>query len=131
MQIIYSSINKTNQNSIGALCYIPGIKSLNLCKSPLLINQAVIRNRIYMISMSRFNIFNIRIPCGHLQDITIILIIIECNFYYPAKRFNIFAKSLCKMINLVIYVQRLGYRSEEHTSELQSLRHLVCRLLLE
>src|ERR1039458_7168014 len=25
----------------------------------------------------------------------------------------------------------LGERSEEHTSELQSLRHLVCRLLLE
>src|ERR1035438_10716075 len=25
----------------------------------------------------------------------------------------------------------VGYRSEEHTSELQSLRHLVCRLLLE
>src|SRR5258705_2343252 len=25
----------------------------------------------------------------------------------------------------------LGQRSEEHTSELQSLRHLVCRLLLE
>src|SRR5258705_7102691 len=24
-----------------------------------------------------------------------------------------------------------GWRSEEHTSELQSLRHLVCRLLLE
>src|SRR5205814_3316805 len=28
-------------------------------------------------------------------------------------------------------VSRLGLRSEEHTSELQSLRHLVCRLLLE
>src|SRR5258705_9099861 len=28
-------------------------------------------------------------------------------------------------------VDRLGGRSEEHTSELQSLRHLVCRLLLE
>src|ERR1035438_10796170 len=27
-------------------------------------------------------------------------------------------------------IQRL-FRSEEHTSELQSLRHLVCRLLLE
>src|SRR5471030_3369336 len=27
--------------------------------------------------------------------------------------------------------QRLSCRSEEHTSELQSLRHLVCRLLLE
>src|SRR5205814_10563343 len=26
---------------------------------------------------------------------------------------------------------RVGDRSEEHTSELQSLRHLVCRLLLE
>src|SRR5947199_3770974 len=26
---------------------------------------------------------------------------------------------------------KLGTRSEEHTSELQSLRHLVCRLLLE
>jgi len=26
---------------------------------------------------------------------------------------------------------KIVYRSEEHTSELQSLRHLVCRLLLE
>src|SRR5205814_5323499 len=31
----------------------------------------------------------------------------------------------------VAYVQSLRTRSEEHTSELQSLRHLVCRLLLE
>src|SRR5437899_4282772 len=28
-------------------------------------------------------------------------------------------------------IGRGGQRSEEHTSELQSLRHLVCRLLLE
>src|SRR5262245_64098102 len=28
-------------------------------------------------------------------------------------------------------LERDQYRSEEHTSELQSLRHLVCRLLLE
>src|SRR5438045_5401763 len=27
--------------------------------------------------------------------------------------------------------QQVAVRSEEHTSELQSLRHLVCRLLLE
>src|SRR5438093_6988394 len=27
--------------------------------------------------------------------------------------------------------RRLGHRSEEHTSELQSLTNLVCRLLLE
>src|SRR5205814_3961074 len=37
---------------------------------------------------------------------------------------------------LIFLNQRLGLagyflRSEEHTSELQSLRHLVCRLLLE
>src|SRR5947199_7420919 len=37
----------------------------------------------------------------------------------------------------VVYVGLMGHfhpsnlRSEEHTSELQSLRHLVCRLLLE
>src|SRR5438045_8099771 len=32
---------------------------------------------------------------------------------------------------LVAGITSLGVRSEEHTSELQSLRHLVCRLLLE
>src|SRR5258705_11373844 len=36
----------------------------------------------------------------------------------------------CKCTKFVL-VQRVCYRSEEHTSELQSLRHLVCRLLLE
>src|ERR1035441_1767346 len=30
-----------------------------------------------------------------------------------------------------ILLRHLHHRSEEHTSELQSLRHLVCRLLLE
>src|ERR1035438_10719633 len=29
-----------------------------------------------------------------------------------------------------VIARKLGDRSEEHTSELQSLRHLVCRLLL-
>src|SRR5947199_6588995 len=32
-------------------------------------------------------------------------------------------------IPLALFI--VGIRSEEHTSELQSLRHLVCRLLLE
>src|SRR5258705_12401453 len=31
----------------------------------------------------------------------------------------------------LLFGHRLDSRSEEHTSELQSLRHLVCRLLLE
>src|ERR1035438_3184875 len=33
----------------------------------------------------------------------------------------------CNMAGVMV----LLFRSEEHTSELQSLRHLVCRLLLE
>src|SRR5258708_22041118 len=32
---------------------------------------------------------------------------------------------------LVVAVERLAERSEEHTSELQSPDHIVCRLLLE
>src|SRR5262245_62645168 len=39
---------------------------------------------------------------------------------------------LSSMIDADGNLRTLGYdRSEEHTSELQSLRHLVCRLLLE
>src|SRR5262245_64928856 len=33
--------------------------------------------------------------------------------------------------NGTVYRHEPSVRSEEHTSELQSLRHLVCRLLLE
>src|SRR5947208_14764243 len=36
-----------------------------------------------------------------------------------------------KLVGLRLVVQRLIRRSEEHTSELQSPDHLVCRLLLE
>src|ERR1035438_10912919 len=39
---------------------------------------------------------------------------------------------LRRFLDLKIVLKRIGgIRSEEHTSELQSLRHLVCRLLLE
>src|ERR1039458_10447664 len=37
---------------------------------------------------------------------------------------------IAAIIFMVVHVFKLC-RSEEHTSELQSLRHLVCRLLLE
>src|SRR5438045_6530453 len=42
-------------------------------------------------------------------------------------------ESVARIDRLYNYFERLGdrARSEEHTSELQSLRHLVCRLLLE
>src|ERR1035438_6269595 len=38
--------------------------------------------------------------------------------------------ALVLLENSVVFAQREALRSEEHTSELQSLRHLVCRLLL-
>src|SRR5947199_2667917 len=38
---------------------------------------------------------------------------------------------LCSAIGVDFSDAMLSWRSEEHTSELQSLRHLVCRLLLE
>src|SRR2546422_4586881 len=53
----------------------------------------------------------------------------------PELRFNILAHSMGGLI--ARYAAMYGdadlpeYRSEEHTSELQSRLHLVCRLLLE
>src|SRR5205814_10501455 len=45
----------------------------------------------------------------------------------PSHRLSAFASSL----STKNYAREVFARSEEHTSELQSLRHLVCRLLLE
>src|SRR5258705_1979720 len=45
---------------------------------------------------------------------------------------RLFASDLRWLRPSVLLIESLGRpRSEEHTSELQSLRHLVCRLLLE
>src|SRR5262245_63875016 len=41
------------------------------------------------------------------------------------------ARRLCVLDAAVRHRHGIRTRSEEHTSELQSLRHLVCRLLLE
>src|SRR5437899_12344953 len=40
-------------------------------------------------------------------------------------------ETLLHKIRRLLEEHGILYRSEEHTSELQSLRHLVCRLLLE
>src|SRR5258705_8326615 len=41
-------------------------------------------------------------------------------------------RGLCESLSLDLFgILAVDVRSEEHTSELQSLRHLVCRLLLE
>ena len=39
--------------------------------------------------------------------------------------------TLTAVQNTIKLLHKLNYRSEEHTSELQSLTNLVCRLLLE
>src|SRR5258705_1748105 len=47
------------------------------------------------------------------------------------ERFVVTGKARARIRRFVRTQQRAQYlRSEEHTSELQSLRHLVCRLLL-
>src|SRR5262245_63318835 len=42
-----------------------------------------------------------------------------------------FLDPITQIAQAAVISKRLVFRSEEHTSELQSLRHLVCRLLLE
>src|SRR5205814_7274563 len=48
----------------------------------------------------------------------------------PARERRVSARQVAWMAT-ASGVAIIGWRSEEHTSELQSLRHLVCRLLLE
>src|SRR5262245_63033110 len=50
-----------------------------------------------------------------------------CHFSFIIPR----SRDQCRAAHLSAPDQRHLRRSEEHTSELQSLRHLVCRLLLE
>src|SRR5205823_8584842 len=49
--------------------------------------------------------------------------VIDITFYPPAYAIEAIITSIC--------ATPVGFRSEEHTSELQSLAYLVCRLLLE
>src|SRR5205814_2745693 len=55
---------------------------------------------------------------------------IQCVF--PERRNEYLLRKQCSFVERCIEQQRITHRRpEEHTSELQSLRHLVCRLLLE
>src|SRR2546429_6655972 len=55
------------------------------------------------------------------------------DFLAPCRSFDLRGKGIPDDSSLNCSSARLGtsYRSEEHTSELQSRLHLVCRLLLE
>src|SRR5258705_7889166 len=57
-----------------------------------------------------------------------------CYKTWMEKQLNLYVvwDRFARDINLHVSLIHIGNpRSEEHTSELQSLRHLVCRLLLE
>src|SRR5262245_65250563 len=49
----------------------------------------------------------------------------------PSENFRLYAEYLKAKFGQPLLLENMPGRSEEHTSELQSLRHLVCRLLLE
>src|SRR5258705_11561732 len=51
--------------------------------------------------------------------------------YLHLTRFVQFLLDRKDRMSMAVGLEETGRRSEEHTSELQSLRHLVCRLLLE
>src|SRR5258705_12270879 len=53
------------------------------------------------------------------------------NDWGPSERARSDGPQSLDLPGLAVLMKDLGKRSEEHTSELQSLRHLVCRLLLE
>src|SRR5262245_63957975 len=66
----------------------------------------------------------------HLQSeaaMPIVLVLVLSFLLLPA---SVFAQASSATLSGTIK-DTSGGRSEEHTSELQSLRHLVCRLLLE
>src|SRR5262245_66688861 len=65
------------------------------------------------------------LPISHLARACDIGIVERGQRAGPVEHHQSFARD-CLLHDLL-----LGERSEEHTSELQSLRHLVCRLLLE
>src|SRR5437899_10116435 len=69
----------------------------------------VIENQYFVADLSHRTIRGVEEDSGTLRALT----------YKP------FGVTLLRTQN------RMHWRSEEHTSELQSLRHLVCRLLLE
>src|SRR2546425_9021378 len=59
---------------------------------------------------------------SHEDSVPLVSTTFRCNLFWMGRRPLEAGKK---------YVLRLATRSEEHTSELQSLAYLVCRLLLE
>src|SRR5437899_6019902 len=98
---------------------------------------------LYMKKQSGFTLVELLVA----MTITLVVVAATLGAFNDALRANEAVTLLADMdqnlragMNLVIrdlihsgaqVLIHVGQRSEEHTSELQSLRHLVCRLLLE
>src|SRR5205814_2741101 len=76
-------------------------------------------------------IFYINIPIGMLALALSLSFIQNSRFQQKAERVDYVGLLLLAAGVGTLQVMLERGRSEEHTSELQSLRHLVCRLLLE
>src|SRR5258705_3352050 len=75
---------------------------------------------------------------SQITDVPLTYAVIDFSMDTRARILSNFAPIASAVYNCLILFQaffvirlRSEVRSEEHTSELQSLRHLVCRLLLE
>src|SRR5262245_63026076 len=82
-------------------------------------------HKIYEMVINNDPCYAYLLECNHLVDQKIVMAHVygHCDFF----KNNIwFSRTNRKMMDTMA-----NHRSEEHTSELQSLRHLVCRLLLE
>src|SRR5262245_28904097 len=62
---------------------------------------------------------------------TLALIVFGILEFWPRHLPSWLPRWLLQLAGLAVAIPIFVFRSEEHTSELQSLRHLVCRLLLE
>src|SRR5690625_6885328 len=103
----------------------------------------IIIYRLASFTIGRYDHKFLRIlkKCTHIKGNKAIWNFVK-NKIHP-EDFSIFNKIRKRDVTLVIYVseiyffvspflsRKIGCRSEEHTSELQSRGHLVCRLLLE
>src|SRR5438045_7718969 len=90
--------------------------------------SGMVGGRVAPVFMSKFGDWFLRRPDGGTDELSVI----EGTYLSIASSPEEFAS----LVNTQTWQEQhlLSYhvaRSEEHTSELQSLRHLVCRLLLE
>src|SRR5205814_7420016 len=94
--------------------------------------HALSPTEIYTLSLHDALPISNWIASGREDDVPLILIVLSLASKSTSRR-NTWSLVRLPSSSMIAGQMRcsLNRRSEEHTSELQSLRHLVCRLLLE